>query len=227
MATTTTRSGKRKMENLQGAVVEAPAAPSVRTQVNFVSEIEKCDWKVNGEVRHLVASSLYSGIKNQFHCITQNFLYGLTEGSIDDSPHGGVIFVIYYKGDFPCLIYEKPGPTDTIYTSDTEIFNLFWGAMQNVGSNSLVERGEGKREQDFANIKQGSTDGWNICFLNTMSVWIDVPGGTYLQLIPKQPAGGRPKQNQKNKKNIKRKTKKLRKRTTKRKSKRTRKSRKH
>jgi hypothetical protein len=80
------------------------------------------------------------------------------------------------------------------------------------------------REQDFANIKQGSTDGWNICFLNTMSVWIDVPGGTYLQLIPKQPAGGRPKQNQKNKK---RKTKKLRKRTTKRKSKRTRKSRKH
>ena len=101
--------------------------------------------------------------------------------------------------------------------------------MQNVGSNSLVERGEGKREQDFANIKQGSSDGWNICFLNTMSVWIDVPGGTYLQLIPKKPAGGRQKQNQKNKKNknIKRKTKKLRKRTTKRKSKRTRKSRKH
>jgi hypothetical protein len=227
MSTRTTRSNKRQIDAVEGAVVEAPSAPSVPTQVNFVSEIEQYDWKVNErEVRSVFASSLYSGIKNQFHCITQNFLYGLTEGSIDSSPYGGVIFVIYYREEFPCLIPEAPD-AQYIYKSDTEIFNLFWGAMQNVGSNSLVERGEGKREQDFANIKQGSSDGWNICFLNTMSVWIDVPGGTYLQLIPKQPAavapaGGRPKKIKKQTKNQK-----LRKRTTKRKSKRTRKSRKH
>ena len=79
------------------------------------------------------------------------------------------------------------------------------------------------REGEFVNIQKGSTVGWNICFLHSGTVYVDMPG-TYLQLIPKQPAGGRPKQNQKNKK---RKTKKLRKRTTKRKSKRTRKSRKH
>jgi len=225
-----TRSKKRQIDAVEGPVVEAaPAAPPLRIQGDFITEIQKYDWKVTEEeVRPVVASSLYSGIKNQFHCITKNFLYGLTEGSIDNSSKGGVVFVIYYRGEFPCLIPGGEPDAEYIYNSDSEIFPLFWEAMKNVGSSSLVERAEGKREEDFSKIKKGSTAGWNICFLNTMSVWIDMPGGTYLQLIQKQPeavapAGGRPKQNQKNKKNNKRKTKKLRKRTTKRKSKKSRK----
>jgi hypothetical protein len=239
-------------EAAAAAHAAAQAKALVKTK-KFASEIEHYDWKVNEEVCGVFGNSLYGGIQTQFNCIAENFLYGLTEGSIINSPEGSsIVFVIYYKGEFPSpiipgstipssttrgltvpevLTVQKPEP-DKVYKSGTKVFDLFWKAMIDVNYKGNIRgRTEGVqiiRKGEFVNIQEGSAVGWNICFLHSGTVYVDMPG-TYLQLIPKQPAGGRPKQNQKNKKNknIKRKTKKLRKRTTKRKSKRTRKSRKH
>jgi hypothetical protein len=208
----------------------ASQAEAAAAAAEFSSEIEPhYDWKVNEKVCGVSGISLYFGIQSQFHCITKNFLYGFTEGSIifDYTSLPGIdniVYVIYYRGEFPLRNTEIPH-SEYVYRDNTPIFHLLWKAMKNVKRvlDSKIT------EVQFANIKQGITAGWNICFYSPRTIEIDAPGGTYLQLIPKQPAGGRPKQNQKNKKNknIKQKTKKLRKRTTKRKSKRTRKSRKH
>jgi hypothetical protein len=205
----------------------ASQAEAAAAAAKFSSEIEPhYDWKVNEKVCGVSGISLYFGIQSQFHCITKNFLYGFTEGSIifDYTSLPGIdniVYVIYYRGEFPLRNTEIPD-SEYVYRDNTPIFHLLWKAMKNV--KRVLDRKI--TEEEFVNIQKGSTVGWNICFYSPRTIEIDAPGGTYLQLIPKQPAGGRPKQNKKNK-NIKQKTKKLRKRTTKRKSKKTRKSRKH